>query len=68
MSERNPAIDPQPGDELAGNPWRYLVVWNEIDRVTYELYSKDWGYVAAHSVSLAGWRDMAVGLTVEKVA
>lgn len=76
MSERNPVIDPRPGDELSGDPWRYRVVWVNGPIVMYEIHainmrpgwSPECATSSSHSVSLAGWRDMAVGLTVEKVA
>ena len=68
MSERNPVIDPRPGDELRGDPWRYRVARNEASRVTYERYLINWGYMDTRSASLPGWRDMAASLTVEKVA
>ena len=70
MSERNPVIDPQPGDELRGDPWRYRVLAHEADQATYEmiLVMGRRRLCISSSVSLSGWRDMAVGLTVEKVA
>jgi len=74
MSERNPAIDPRPGDELRGDPWRYRVLAHEYGEVRYEMIPNSdfkrghWGHECTVTVSLFGWRDMAVGLTVEKVA
>jgi hypothetical protein len=68
MPDRDPRIDPTSGDELAGGTWRYRVIWHECGCVRYDLLNKNWGYVASQSVSLSGWRDMAAGLKVEKVA
>lgn len=66
MSERNPAIDPRPGDELRGDPWRYRVLAHEADQVTYEMIMgmNRRRLCICSSVSLSGWRDMAAGLTV----
>lgn len=67
MPDRNPRIDPRPGDELRGDPWRYRVVWRKKEVVRYEMIGA-LGAMAWHSVSLSGWRDMAAGLIVERVA
>ena len=66
MSERNPVIDPRPGDELRGDPWRYRVLENDGEEVRYQALYGTLEYIA--TVSLSGWRDMAAGLVVEKTA
>lgn len=74
MPDRDPRTDPRPGDELRGDPWRYRVLWHARGVVRYEMihlrpeWLEEWAVRSSHSVSLSGWRDMAAGLTVERVA
>lgn len=68
-SDRNPAIAPRPGDELRGDLWRYRVLSHKRRTVTYQMILRTDGTSYGNmSVSLAGWRALAAGLTVEKVA
>lgn len=64
---RDPRIDPRRGDELRSNDCLYRVVQVALGQVRYRLVYPN-GISWPGSVLLAGWRDFAAGLTVERVA
>ena len=75
MPDRDPRIDPTPGDELLSRhpTRRYRIRFSaNPDFARYEIYSRDWQSWGAGNetgtISLMEWRRIAANWIVEKVA
>lgn len=67
MSERDPRVDPRPGDEIALEDWRHLVIGRPREgRVLYTTWVGGMHLNSTCTASLEEWTDLARNAEIVK--